>query len=183
LCVANFHQTKRFRVKAHLILPKDLPDAAFPSVPPNRGRIRFAAYHDPDHGLFVQGRPPLVVPLSGPQIKKLSPSELSFLDEVFESRLPADPLIRAKPLFGLQRLYLGQLFPALFTAAREDFPSSGSPRAGKKAVLVTTFSFGRLVCSFHPVKSPVGFAFFGKNARESYLLAPKNLLRPRGEKI
>jgi hypothetical protein len=44
---------------------------------------------------------------------------------------------------------LGQFFPALFPAARKDFPSSGSPRAGKKAMLVTTFSLGRLVCSFH----------------------------------
>jgi hypothetical protein len=44
---------------------------------------------------------------------------------------------------------LGQLFPALFTAARKDFTSSGSPRSGKKAMLVTTFSLGRLVCSFH----------------------------------
>jgi len=87
--------------------------------------------------------------LADPQIKKLSSSELSSLDEIFEGRLPADPLLRAEPLLWLQRLDLGQLFPALFPAAREDFPSSGSPRAGKKAVLVTTFSFGRLVCSFH----------------------------------
>ena len=46
-------------------------------------------------------------------------------------------------------LDLGQLFPALFAAAREDFSPPGSPRTGKKAVLVTTFSLGRLVCSFH----------------------------------
>jgi hypothetical protein len=68
---------------------------------------------------------------------------------MFEGCLPADALIRAEPFFWLQRLYLGQLFPALFPTAREDFSSSGGPRAGKKAVLVATFSFGRLVCSFH----------------------------------
>jgi len=46
-------------------------------------------------------------------------------------------------------LDLGQLFPALFAPARKDFSSSGSPRTGKEAVLVTTLSLGRLVCSFH----------------------------------
>jgi len=46
-------------------------------------------------------------------------------------------------------LDLGQLFPTLFTATRKDLSSSGSPCPGKKAVLVPTFSFGRLVCSFH----------------------------------
>ena len=100
---------------------------------------------------------------------------------MFEGCLPADPLIRTEPLLGLQRLYLGQLFPALFTAAREDFPSSGGPRAGKKAVLVTTFSLGRLVCSFHPVKSPIRFAFFGKNALEAY--RPQKSLYPIGLEI
>ena len=74
---------------------------------------------------------------------------MPFLGEMFEGCLPANPLIRAESRFRFQRLYLGQLFPALFAATRKDFPSSGSPRAGKKAVLVTTFSFGRLVCSFH----------------------------------
>jgi hypothetical protein len=74
---------------------------------------------------------------------------LPVLDEIFEGCLPADPLIRTEPFFWLQRLNLGQLFPALFPTACKDFPSSGSPRTGKKAVLVTTFSFGRLVCSFH----------------------------------
>jgi hypothetical protein len=74
---------------------------------------------------------------------------VSFLDEIPEGRLPADPLIRTELLFWLQRLYLGQLFPALFPAARKDLSSSGSPCAGKKAVLITTFSLGRLVCSFH----------------------------------
>ena len=82
---------------------------------------------------------------------------MSFLDEMLEGRLPADPLLRAEPFFWLQRLYLGQLFPALFSAARKDFPSSGSPRTGKKAMLVTTFSFGRLVCSFHEARIIVKF--------------------------
>ncbi len=82
---------------------------------------------------------------------------MSFLDEIFEGRLPADPLSRAEPFLWLQRLYLGQLFPARFTAAREDLTSSGSPRAGKKAVLVTTFSFGRLVCSFHEARIIMNF--------------------------
>ena len=82
---------------------------------------------------------------------------MSSLDEMFEGCLPADPLIRAEPLLWLQRLYLGQLFPARFTAAREDLTSSGSPRAGKKAVLVTTFSFGRLVCSFHEARIIMNF--------------------------
>lgn len=68
---------------------------------------------------------------------------------MFEGGLTSDPLIRAEPFFWLQRLDLGQLFPALFTAAREDFSPPGCPRTGKKAVLVTTFSLGRLVCSFH----------------------------------
>ena len=147
--MANFHQTNRFWVKLRLLLPENLPDTALPKVPSHCGRIRFAAHHDPDHGLLFQSRAFFVVMLADPQIKKLSSSELSSLDEIVEGRLPADPLLRAEPLLWLQRLDLGQLFPALFPAAREDFPSSGSPRAGKKAVLVTTFSFGRLVCSFH----------------------------------
>jgi hypothetical protein len=52
---------------------------------------------------------------------------------------------------------LGQLLPALFATACEDFPSSSCPRAGKKAMLVTTFSFGRLVCSFHEAWIIVNF--------------------------
>jgi len=147
--VADLHQTNRFWVKLCLMLPKDLTDTALPKVPPHRCRIRFPVHDNPEHGLFFQSRSSFVVPLGDPQIKKLSSSELSSLDEMFEGRLPADSLIRPEPLLGLQRLYLGQLFPALFAATRKDFPSSGSPRAGKKAVLVTTFSLGRLVCSFH----------------------------------
>jgi hypothetical protein len=46
-------------------------------------------------------------------------------------------------------LDLGQLFPPFFTARCEDFSSSRRLLSGKIAVLVTTFSFGRLVCSFH----------------------------------
>jgi hypothetical protein len=75
---------------------------------------------------------------------------------------------------------LGQLFPALFTAARENFSSSGSPRAGKKAVLITTFSFGRLVCSFHEAWIIVKFVYniqrFISPEQKSFLLRnePKN---------
>jgi hypothetical protein len=65
-------------------------------------------------------------------------------------------------------LDLGQLFPALFTPPRKDFSSSGSVGAGKKAVLVTTFSLGRLVCSFHEAGIIVKFLwniqrFFRRN--------------------
>ena len=132
-----------------MLPPKDLPNAAFPNIPPDCRGVRFTTHHDPDHGLCFQRRSFFVVPHTDPQIKKLSSSETPFLDEIFKGCLPADPLIRAEPLFRLQRLYLGQLFPALFATARKDFSSSGCPRSGKKAVLVTTFSFGRLVCSFH----------------------------------
>jgi hypothetical protein len=149
LCVTNLHQTNRLLAKLRLLLAKDLSDTAFPNIPPNRCRIRFFTDHDPEHRFFFQHVGFFAVALTDPQIKKLSSSELSALDEIFEGRLPPDPLIRAEPFLWLQRLYLGQLFPALFTAARKDFSSSGSPRAGKKAMLVTTFSLGRLVCSFH----------------------------------
>jgi len=147
--VAHLYQANRFGAKQRLVPPEDLPDASLPPIPTHCGRIRLTAHHDPDHGFLFQSRFPFVVPHANPQIKKLSSSELSSLDEMFEGCLPADPLIRAEPFFWLQRLYLGQFFPALFAAARKDFSSSGCPRAGKKAVLVTTFSFGRLVCSFH----------------------------------
>lgn len=147
--MSHLHQTNRLRSKVRLLLAEDLTDAALPNVPPHRGRICFAADHDPDHGLFSQRRAFFVVPLADPQIKKLSSGEASALDEMFEGCLPANPLIRPEPFLWLQRLYLGQLFPALFSATRKDFSSSGGPRSGKKAVLVTTFSLGRLVCSFH----------------------------------
>ena len=54
-----------------------------------------------------------------------------------------------KPLGRFQRLDLGQFFPTLFPAAPKDFPPACGFGPGKKAVLVATFSFGRLVCSFH----------------------------------
>jgi hypothetical protein len=95
--------------------------------------------------------------LSDPQIKKLPPSKLPPIDKMLEGCLPTDPLLLAEPFFWLQRLYLRQLFPALFTAARKNLASSGSPCAGKKAVLVTSFSFGRLVCSFHEARIIVKF--------------------------
>jgi len=76
---------------------------------------------------------------------------------VFKGCLLADTLIRAEPLLWLQRLYLGQLFPALFTPPGEDFSSPGSINTGKKAVLVTTFSLGGLVCSFHEAEIIVKF--------------------------
>jgi len=115
-----------------------------------------AAHGYPDHGLCSESRPRIVT-FANPQIKEIPSSEAPFLDETFEGFLPADPLLRAEPLLGLQRLNLGQLFPARFPAARKDFPSSGSPRAGKKAVLITTFSFGWLVCSFHEARIIVKF--------------------------
>ena len=90
-------------MKLRLLLPKNLSDAAFPNVPPNRRRIRFTAHHDPDHGFFFQSGFPFVIPLADPDIKKLPSRELSSLDEMFEGCLPADPLIRAEPLFWLQR--------------------------------------------------------------------------------
>ena len=147
--VANLHQTNRCGKKLRLIFPKDLPDASFPNVPPHCCGLRFSAHHDPDHRLFFRRRFSAFAAPHKPQIKKLPPSELPPLDEMFKGRLPAYPLFHAEPLNGLQRLYLGQLFPALFATARENFSSSGSPRTGKKAVFVATFSFGRLVCSFH----------------------------------
>jgi len=56
-------------------------------------------------------------------------------------------------------LDLGQLFPPFFTAAREDFSSPGGPFSGQKAMLVTTFSLGRLVCSFHEARIIVKFVW------------------------
>jgi hypothetical protein len=134
-------------VKLGLVLPKYFSDASLPKISPNRGGLRFPAHDDPDRGSFLCRS--LAVSLADPQIKVFPTSELPSLDETFEGCLPADALIRAEPFLWLQRLYLGQLFPALFSASRKDFPSSGGTRAGKKAVLVTTFSLGRLVCSFH----------------------------------
>lgn len=146
---ANLYQANRLGAKLRLLPPKDLPNTALPKVPPHRGRIRLLAHGDPDHGLLSQSRASAFVPALDPQIKVFPSGESSSLDETLEGCLPADSLIRAEPLLWLQLSDLGQFFPARFTAARKDFPSSGSPSAGKKAVLVPTFSFGRLVCSFH----------------------------------
>ena len=107
LCVANLHQANRFGTKLFLVLAKDLPNAAFPDVTPHRGRIRFTAHHDSDHGFFFRSYPFFVVSPANPQIKKLSSSKLSSLDEMFEGCLSADPLIRSEPLYGPQNLYLG----------------------------------------------------------------------------
>jgi hypothetical protein len=136
-------------MKLRLMVSKNLPNASLPKVPPDRCRLRFPADDNSDRRPLSRHRQLFTVSLANPQVKKLPPSEPTFLDEIFKGCLPADALIRAEPLLWLQRLYLGQLFPALFPTTRKDFPSSGGPRSGKKAVLVTTFSFGRLVCSFH----------------------------------
>ena len=140
-----------------MFFPKDLPDAPFPKIPPDGARIRFPAYHDPDHGFWLRCRFFATLTLANPQIKKLSASEQSFLGKVLESCLPSDALLRTEPLFWLQRLYLGQLFPAFFAAARQDFSSSGSLCSGQKAVFVATFSFGRLIGSFHEARIIVTF--------------------------
>ena len=145
----DLDQTYGFPVKLRLMFLEDLPDAAFPKVPFDRPRIRFPGHHDPDHGLRSRRRLSDFAGLTGPQVKKASPNEMSFFGEKFEGCLPANPLIRAEPVFWLHRLYLGQFFPALFPSAPKDFSSSGRPRAGKKAMLITTFSFGRLIGSFH----------------------------------
>ena len=136
-------------MKIGLLLPEDLPDPPLPSIPSDRSRVRFPAHRDPDHRLWSRRRRLALTASSSPQVKKLSARKFSLLDEVFKGCLLADTLIRAEPLLWLQRLYLGQLFPALFTTAREDFSSPCGLRAGKKAVLITTFSLGGLVCSFH----------------------------------
>ena len=148
-CGADFDQTNGLSMKLCLSLPEDLPDSPLPKVPPDRFWIRFPAYRDPDHGLCLSRRLFDIAASSGPQIKKLPSSELSFLNETLEGCLPADPLIRAEPVPGLQRLDLGQLFPALFTTTRKDPASALGPRTGKKAVFVPTFSLGRLIGSFN----------------------------------
>jgi len=132
-----------------LMFLEDLPDAALPKVPFDGPRIRFPGHHDPDHGLGFRRRLPDLAGLTSPQVKKASPNEISSFGEKLEGCLPADPLIRAEPFLWLQRLYLDQFFPALFPSAPKDFSSPGRPRTGKKAMLITTFSFGRLVSSFH----------------------------------
>ena len=145
-----------------LLFSEDLSDASLPRIPPNRARIRFSAHHDSDHGLCL-GPLRLVFAASvSPQVKKLPASKPPLLDEVFKGCLPADTLIRAEPLLWLQRLYLGQLFPALFPAPRKDFSSPCGFGAGKKAVLITTFSFGRLICSFHEAGIIVKFFWNSK---------------------
>jgi hypothetical protein len=131
------------------VLLEDLPNAAFPKVSLNRSRIRFPAYHDPNHRFCFGRRLPNVSSWSNPQIKKTSPNKFSFFSEKFEGCLPADPLIRAEPFRWLQRLDLGQFFPALFPATPKDFSSSSRPCSGEKTMFVATFSFGRLICSFH----------------------------------
>ena len=136
-------------MKLCLVLPKDLSDASLPKIPSNRRGLRFPAHGNSDGDLFLRCRLFFAGSLADPQIKIFPSSELSSLDEMFKGCLPADALIRAEPFLWLQRLYLGQLFPALFPASRKDFPSSGGTRAGKKAVFVATFSLGTLVCSFH----------------------------------
>ena len=136
-------------MKIGLLFPEDLPASPLPSIASDRSRVRFPAYHDPDHRLNSRRHRFVRAATARPQVKKLPASETAFLDEVFEGCLPPDALIRAEPFLWLQRLYLGQLFPALFTTPRKDFSSSCGVGSGKKAVLVTTFSLGGLVCSFH----------------------------------
>ena len=84
-------------MKLRLMLPKDLPDTAFPKISPHCGRIGFPANRDPDHGLIPERCFSFVVPHPDPQVKKIPSSEFSSLDEMLEGRLPADPLVRAKP--------------------------------------------------------------------------------------
>ena len=57
-----------------------------------------------------------------------------------------------------KELYLRKLFPAFSPSAPKDFSSSLGPCPGKKAVLGSSFSLGRLVSSFHPVRSPIKLA-------------------------
>jgi len=83
---------------------------------------------------------------------------------------------------------LGQLFPAFSPAAPKHFITAFGPGAGKKAVFRTTFSFGRLVCSFHEAWIIVKFIsniqriisskiFFSIRARSGFF--PKALLRDK----
>ncbi len=132
-----------------LLFLEDLPDASLPKIPPDRSRVRFSAHGDPDHRPCFPRQGSEVAASCGPQIKKLPASELSCFDEALEGCLPPDPLIRTEPVHGLQRLDLGQLFPAFFATPRKDFSSTLGARAGKKPVLVPAFSFGRLICSFN----------------------------------
>lgn len=155
----DLDETGRVLKELRLSCAKDLLNATFPDVPADGSRIRFPADRNTDRRLHLLCRSSALTTPLRPQIKKLSPSKNAFLDEILEGGLTSDPLIRAEPFFWLQRLDLGQLFPAFFTAAREDFTSSGCPRTGKKAVLVTTFSFGRLVCSFHEAGIIVKFVW------------------------
>jgi hypothetical protein len=153
-----------------LLFPEDLPDSPLPNVPANRPRVRFPAHRDPDHGpCFRRHWLACPAPLN-PQVKKLPPKKKALLDEVFKGPLPADTLVRTEPFFWLQRLYLGQLLSPFFAAPRKDFSSSGSPRSGKKAVLVTTFSLGRLVCSFHEAGIIVKFRENIQRFLEKFLL-------------
>jgi hypothetical protein len=68
---------------------------------------------------------------------------------------------------------LGQTFPALAAAIREDLAAPFGALAGKKTVLGTAFSFGRLIRSFnHSV--PIIMTFF---LLSSFFLQPLILFR------
>ena len=145
----DLDQTNHIGKKVRLIFLENFPNAPFPEIAPNSVRLGLAAYRNPDHGFRFFTWNPDFASLCGPQIKIFSARELSFFDETLEGCLPADPLIRTEPVRGLQRLDLGQFFPPFFAAPSEDLSSSLGSRAGKKAVLVPAFSFGRLICSFN----------------------------------
>jgi len=66
LFAPDLHQTNRLLAKLPLMLPENLPDAAFPNISPNRCGLHFPAHHDPDHGLFPRGCLSFVVPLAHP---------------------------------------------------------------------------------------------------------------------
>ena len=57
------------------------------------------------------------------------------------------------------RLDRRQTFPAFSASAAQDFSSSLGSGAGKEAVLIASFSFGRLIGSLHSVTLSETFYF------------------------
>ena len=101
---SHLDQTRGLRKKFRLVFAEDLPDPPLPKVPSGRPRIRFSGHHDSKHGLCSRRFSPARFAFADPQIKKFSPRELPFLDEVFEGCLPANALSGAEPFWGFHLL-------------------------------------------------------------------------------
>lgn len=137
------------------MVPKNFSYASFESISLDGACVGSAVYNNSDLGVNLCFFVPQYFLPPNPQRKNCASGKDPCRDKVFEICWFSDPLIRCQPFFLFQRLNLGQLFPAFSSAAPKDFAPALSARPSKKAVFGSTFSFGRLVSSFHPVRSPI----------------------------